>query len=357
MNRNELLLDRLVHFWIQVDEISDAFRRAVDKRLGVIAQRINSSLRSSSGQITHRNLPNLASNALLSELNGLVQDVNESLLETILRASRAIPRFMNQTQVQSEALDLSLIDPFGLTDLGADNNTFTIVAEVLGITEDEARELFATLLLFGLGLSDVWQIFLLRQRDRLRQRLAQVISELPDESQTIPPNVLRQVERTISETLQGNNPTNSPSYTLNGITSSVLFSTINKILQATVQKNQEIFTGEYLWVGILDSAICKRCASLHNKRFMFPNGPLPQLHPWCRCFVMPIIRGHGPVSAGNFNDWLKSQSSKTQDRILGKRNAELFRQGRVKFKDFVQFKNRVLPRERTTDQIERIANR
>lgn len=346
----------MTHFFMQVDEVSASFQRAINTRLQTIANKLILSIRASSGQFTLRNLPNLASNAFLNELQGLIQDVNESLLETLLRASKAFPRFVSSTNTQNESLDLSLIDPFGLTELGQDNNTFIIIGEILGITEDEARELFAGLLLFGLGLSDVWQILLLKQRDRLRQQIAQALSFVPDDNQVIPPNVLREVEKTISNFVSDTS-INSVATSVTGITSSVLFTGVNKIIQATVKKNQTVFSGKYLWVGILDSAICKQCAALYGKTFIFGDGPLPQLHPWCRCFVMPILDGAGPVGVNRFNDWLKSQNKSVQDSILGKRGAELFRQGKVKFRDFVQFRNKVAPRERTLDSIERIAKK
>lgn len=357
MNRNEKLLDNLTHFWLQVDEIVEAFRRVISTRLRSISDDLIISTQANRGQLNRRNLPNLISQSYVSQLQNLAQDVNESLLEILLRASRAFPKFVSHSQVKTEALDLSLIDPFGLTELGEDNNTFIIIGEILGITEDEARELFVLLLLFGLSLSDLWQILLVKQRDRMRQRLAQVIDDFSTDDGVINDQVIRRVQDELNNLIVRDTSIQSVSTHMGSVVSSVLFTGINQVIQATVRKNPTVFTGEYLWVGILDSAICKRCASLYGKVFRFFEGPLPQLHPWCRCFVMPILRNVGPVSAGDFNSWLKKQSVNTQNQILGKRGAELFRQGKVRFKDFIQFRNKFSPRERTIDSIERIARK
>lgn len=351
MNRNEKLRNAMVHFWLQVDEINESVKRALNKRLNQIHSDLMSSIYSSRGQLTSRNLPNIVSNTLASMLNQLIQDVNESLIVILQRSRVAFPRFVNSAQTQTEALDLSLIDPFGLTDLG-ENNTFSKWSEILGITEEEAREIFAELLLFGLFLGDVWQIWLLKQRDQLRVRLAQVFSQI--DSDTEPTDrILRDVNQVLADSLLGGSVT-SAKFTLEGITSSILFQSIERMVRKTVENNPVIFSGRYLWLGILDSSICRRCASLHGRTFEFGEGPLPQLHPFCRCFIVPLIIGGGSVSGQSFDEWLRSQSADVQDEILGKRGGEMFRNGQVKFKDFIQFRGTVNPRERTIDQIERL---
>jgi SPP1 gp7 family putative phage head morphogenesis protein len=355
MNRNQQVLNNLTHFWLQVDEINESLKSNIDKRLKTIHADLISSVYQSRGQLTNRNTANLIAGSLTTLLSGLVTDINESLYIILQRSRVAVLKFLNRP-LKTEALDLSVIDPFGLTDLGDENNAFTIIGEILGISEDEARILFSELLLFGLSLNEVWMIFLLRQRDQLRQRLAQILSELVTDTGSINESTIRDIQRVLSDTLIGDG-VNTIKTGIGSIATSVLFNSIQQMVKKTVERNPRVFTGQYIWNGILDSLICKRCAALHGKVFNYGEGPIPQLHIGCRCFITPLIEGGGDVSTQDFNEWLRSQSADVQDDILGKRGGDLFRQGKVRFKDFIQFKRKVFPRQRTIEQIERIGNR
>lgn len=97
-----------------------------------------------------------------------------------------------------------------------------------------------------------------------------------------------------------------------------------------------------MWVSTLDGRTCLRCASLHGSVFDVGTGPRPPLHTNCRCMTTPA--GSRDVVAIDFGQWLHDQPLTTQNEILGRTRAQLFREERLELSRFVAG-NRVLTLE------------
>lgn len=98
---------------------------------------------------------------------------------------------------------------------------------------------------------------------------------------------------------------------------------------------------EVQFVATLDERTSITCASQDGKVYPIGEGPVPPLHPNCRSTVVPYFgetKGatrasvEGPVPADvSFRKWLHTQSSDTQDAILGKSRATAWRSGKLSF--------------------------
>jgi len=117
------------------------------------------------------------------------------------------------------------------------------------------------------------------------------------------------------------------------------------------EANADIVTG-YRYLATLDSDTTLLCRSLHGNIYALddPEGKRPPQHWGCRSTTQPVIEGlediynegkiaaeGGPVKGSTTQeDWLRAQSREKLDDILGKRRADLFRDGKVGLKDMVR---------------------
>jgi SPP1 gp7 family putative phage head morphogenesis protein len=98
----------------------------------------------------------------------------------------------------------------------------------------------------------------------------------------------------------------------------------------TYAENSGVVRG-WIWVAALSSRTCPACLSLHGKRF--PLETAFGSHPNCRCSPAPFVED-GPLFPSG-EDWLRDQSSETQDNVLGSKAAQAWRSGEVSLSDFV----------------------
>jgi len=102
-----------------------------------------------------------------------------------------------------------------------------------------------------------------------------------------------------------------------------------------------------LWVAILDGKTSLICISRDNKVVMFggrkapegmellsPQGARPPAHLHCRS-MMGVLIGTTPPNRLTFEQFFLNQTKRTQDDILGKPRAELFRSGKLPLDGFV----------------------
>jgi len=120
--------------------------------------------------------------------------------------------------------------------------------------------------------------------------------------------------------------------------------------QRTYLANDDI-TEEYIYDATLDGRTTPICRSLDGNRYRYddPNKRLPPQHWQCRSTHLPITDGVDPREYGKraaeggpvpgtytYNDWLKSQSQKKQNEVLGPSRAKLWRDGKVSLQDMVR---------------------
>ena len=120
------------------------------------------------------------------------------------------------------------------------------------------------------------------------------------------------------------------------------------------EENSDIVKG-WQFVATLDSRTTPECASLDGRTFDVGKGPRPPRHPNCRSTTTPVLKSwrelgidideapagtrasmNGQVpDKTTYNDWLSRQDTQTQDEVLGKTKARLFRQGDLPMDRFV----------------------
>lgn len=115
-------------------------------------------------------------------------------------------------------------------------------------------------------------------------------------------------------------------------------------------KDNDITTG-YRWVATLDQRTCPVCGPLDGRFMKFDKGPVPPLHPNCRCTMVPELDKRfaflkegatrsaefGPVSAKQtYYSWLKQQPAAFQDAAIGPTRGRLLRNGGLSAERFAQ---------------------
>jgi len=125
--------------------------------------------------------------------------------------------------------------------------------------------------------------------------------------------------------------------------------------QAAFEANSELIAF-VRWLSVLDSRTSQICAGLDGQTWPVDRGPRPPAHPNCRSDVVVGLRPVENIPGVDFTklppatrasmggevpavqklgEWLRGQPIATQESILGKAKAALFRRGVVPIKRFV----------------------
>lgn len=132
------------------------------------------------------------------------------------------------------------------------------------------------------------------------------------------------------------------------------------VQHAAVQSREEVWRNnsdivkEVEWVSTLDGRTSAICRGLDGQKFPIDSGPRPPAHPACRSTIVASLdsrysfldkdatrsaRGEsGEVSKTDADDkyyeWLKTQGNDFQNEVLGKKRAEIFRDGGLSVSEF-----------------------
>ena len=152
----------------------------------------------------------------------------------------------------------------------------------------------------------------------------------------------------------------------------------NRSRSLLYEGNRDVIKGVQ-YVATLDSRTTDTCAGLDGKVFKPTEGPRPPLHIRCRSTTVPITKSwdelskefksqrlgkvpeskvskfresmNGSVSGKTtYARWLKQQPVELQNMVLGKKRAELFREGRVHLTRFTNY-GTFPPKELTIEQL------
>lgn len=132
--------------------------------------------------------------------------------------------------------------------------------------------------------------------------------------------------------------------------------TTNTAAQETWVKNSHVVKGRQ-FVATLDTRTSITCASLDGTFYPLDDlQKIPPLHPNCRSITIPVTKsfeelglkrseltdkqrasmdGQVPASM-TFSKWLKGKDQATQEKVLGKARADLFRSGKVDLEAFIK---------------------
>lgn len=129
----------------------------------------------------------------------------------------------------------------------------------------------------------------------------------------------------------------------------------NVTAQETWKANSSVVKG-WQFLATLDSRTTPTCGGLDGKVFPIGEGPIPPRHIRCRSISVAVTKsfremgidmdeldktgrasmdGQVPGST-RFADWLNSKGTATQDKVLGKTRAELFRSGKLDLDQFIR---------------------
>jgi SPP1 gp7 family putative phage head morphogenesis protein len=141
----------------------------------------------------------------------------------------------------------------------------------------------------------------------------------------------------------------------------------NVAAQTTWAANSNIVKA-WQFVGTLDSRTTITCASLDGKTFPIGEGPIPPRHVGCRSITVAVTKSFreldvdqdeltpsqrasmdGQVAGtSKFKDWLLRKGETTQEQVLGKTRADLFRSGKLDLVQFVRSDGTLLTLEQLT---------
>lgn len=355
LTRNTRLHDATITFAFQADEIAETIKAKVRTRLFDVTEAV------SRGLDLVRLKPQQAAMQIGQTVGAVLERVATDTTDTLelftRRASFAYPRFL-ANGVARETVLTDLIDPFDLSDLDGDGDSFfSDIADFYGLTEEEARALFEDFLVLGLLSRQWWLIWLQRQRVNVIQRVNSRLwdiglnQEVPDDffgAGGLSERQKSAARHAVHDALLGNDSRSAISTASSLVTTQVAALT-NAVIQETVQKNPERFQG-FLWSAVLDTRVCVRCGAKHGTVAPL-DGALPPLHPNCRCTLLPLLVGQDIPDGITFSQWLKGKSSDVQDSILGKQAGEMFRDGKIKINQMVQLRGRYTPRQRTLREL------
>ena len=116
--------------------------------------------------------------------------------------------------------------------------------------------------------------------------------------------------------------------------------------QATFEVNSNKLQGVQ-WISQLDARTSEICISLDGRIFPVNEGERPPAHHQCRSDIVPVFRGVEPAKVQTYPTWLKNQTVKVQNEVLGVGKAKLWRAGRLDIREF----NGVGDRPLTLEQI------
>ena len=119
--------------------------------------------------------------------------------------------------------------------------------------------------------------------------------------------------------------------------------------QAVLSENVSIFEGVQ-WVSTLDARTTPICQDRDGEVFPVDSGPRPPAHINCRSTIVPLLKDaaalglpqgtrasfDGPVSDDvTYAEWIRRQPSDVQEEVLGKKRAQLFREGKLALDRFI----------------------
>lgn len=146
----------------------------------------------------------------------------------------------------------------------------------------------------------------------------------------------------------------------------------NGVMKDVYKANEDVVKGVQV-VATLDDRTCPICMALDGKVYDIDKAKMPPYHWNCRCVTVPALKswkelginlreapegtrasmdGQVPASM-TYGKWLKKQDEETQDEILGKGKAALFRRGKVPIEKFIDTRNNPL----TLEQLQALEKR
>jgi len=99
--------------------------------------------------------------------------------------------------------------------------------------------------------------------------------------------------------------------------------------------NPALYRG-WLFVAVLDERTSLVCMGNSGRVFPVDSGPFPPLHFYCRSTILPLLASNPEdPKLRTYEQWLREQPEALQRQILGKTRFDLWKQGGLNLKHFV----------------------
>lgn len=373
------LLDAATIFAVQASEIEEAYvRRAMAGLKSVQSSLLAEIQEAYVPVVSPARFPVAVASSFSAKMRQFADEIVESFGPLMREAAEAYPQFLNRAMLPSERQVLT--EQFVAPGLGFDFNEVEPASDEFDLQEDlfqPLQEFFLALLLLNLqwqlvSLRDQWELMIQRQQAALRLQIASAIAlELQDATDGIVSDTkLRTVvSRQLVNSLRGAGGRGGPYRTtvaVDALVRTQFQAVIDAVVRETHNRNSRVLAGE-VWSAMLDSSTCARCANLHGEYFPLKEGkstmPTIPLHVRCRCRGIPVLRKvRGVEQQGavprleTYPEWFARQPERVQRAILGPARFRLWAAGKLKFRDFVQFRNKVPVRVRDLKSLGRAAN-
>lgn len=100
-----------------------------------------------------------------------------------------------------------------------------------------------------------------------------------------------------------------------------------------------LFYQRYRWVSVIDDRTSDICETRNNRIYYYKSGPQPPAHPNCRSRTVAIVDDEGENGPPpSFYVWVKSLPRDMQEFIIGEKQTDLLRSGKLTAKEMGGFK-------------------
>lgn len=350
------------------DKIADNIRvRAIT------LARIDAGLRRKILALLKRVETELVGKLAMSDISGEMTAENRRRLQLLLREVRATIATNFETASTTMAQQLTLLAKTESTWITNDVNRQAGVALIeAGLSAAQLESIVGDLIIRGAPSAEWWT----GQSVTLQNKFAQAIRLGLAQGETNADLVKR---------IRGTRDA--------GYTDGVMFITrrdANSLVRTSVQtvanaarletyKANADVVGELQFVATLDDRTTQQCAALDGKRWKLDGTPVghdiafqqPPLHWNCRSTLIPVtvtwkemgfdapeltgaqrasMDGQVPEDT-TYETWLRKKPVEFQDRVLGAGKAELWRDGKISFRDLVDQSGRPLTLEEIRDDM------
>jgi len=276
-----------------------------------------------------------------------------------------------ESSILSEQVEVEEFDEKDVEKEGEEDEPF------LGLDDDEVIALLLALVWDGFLLNEALERYRETQFLRFLNNLAAALSGAVPISDTGVVSVAtdsqlqREAAKAIIAGVVGT-PSNKTQFNAMRIADVIVRSHLqaiaSSVARGTAKKNSNIIGG-VIWSAILDSRTCMICAALDGTFYpMDVDGvvEMPQMpaHKLCRCIPIFVMSRFVGIEQGgvlmpksvSFTEWMGNQSESTLVKLMGEGRYRLWKSGKLKFKDFVQFRGKVPVRERTLSALRKMVS-
>jgi hypothetical protein len=265
------------------------------------------------------------------------------LAQTRLRFMGTLDQIRSLIKTAMADLNTDLNDDLEQVALEAKKRQRVFLLAILGsgvfshfLSDQDVKDLITTLTIQGGTLLSWWGKF----GDNLNFQIANQIRMGAASSETLS----QVLDRVIGNVATNNsNPLQRAGQAGEMLTRTATLGVGNSVLIETMKLNGHAISGMQQ-ISVLDNRTSQICIAYAYKIWDLDGKPIghdlpfnggPPRHFNCRSIIVPVALDDGSVMNYDVTEWLDRQSNRTQNQLIGKGKAELFRAGKIGINDLV----------------------